>query len=50
MSKERQRFFIKPEEEIKLRDAVIAVSNQFTTERIDKVIAIAKKELKYSIK
>jgi hypothetical protein len=50
MSKERQRFFIKPEEEIKLRDAVIAVSNQFTSERIDKVIAIAKKELKYSIK
>lgn len=50
MSKERQRFFIKPEDEIKLRDAVIAVSNQFTSERIDKVIAIARKELKYTIK
>lgn len=50
MSKERQRFFIKPEEEIKLRDTVIAVSNQFTTERIEKVISIAKKELKYTIK
>ena len=50
MSKERQRFFIKPEDEVKLRDAVIAVSNQFTTERIEKVIAIARKELKYNIK
>jgi len=50
LSKERQRFFIKPEEEIKLRDAVIAVSNQFTTERIEKVIAVARKELKYTIK
>lgn len=50
MSKERQRFFIKLEEEIKLRDTVIAVSNQFTTERIEKVISIAKRELKYTIK
>lgn len=50
MSKERQRFFIKPEEEIKLRDAVIAVSNQFTSDRIEKVISIARKELKYTIK
>lgn len=50
MSKERQRFFIKPEEEIKLRDEVIAVSNQFTKDRINSVIAIAKKQLGYSIK
>ena len=50
LSKERQRFFVKPEEEIKLRDAVIAVSNQFTPDRIAKVIAIARKELKYNIK
>lgn len=50
LSKERQRFFTKPEEEVKLRDAVIAVSNQFTPERIQKVIEIAKKQLGYSIK
>lgn len=50
LSKERQRFFIKPEEEIKLRDAVIAVSNQFTPERIQKVIEIGRKQLGYTIK
>lgn len=44
-----KRFFARPEEEIKLRDAVIAVSNQFTPERIAKVIAIGKK-LGYKIK
>lgn len=50
MSKERQRFFIKPEEEIKLRDAVIGVSNQWTKERIEALISIAKKQLGYTIK
>ncbi|MGB3948454.1 MAG: hypothetical protein WBM13_10750 [Bacteroidia bacterium] len=50
MSKERQRFFIKPEEEVKLRDAVIAVSNQFTKDRIESLISIAKVQLGYSIK
>lgn len=50
LSKERQRFFIKPEEEVKLRDAVVAVSNQFTPERIQKVIEIGRKQLGYSIK
>lgn len=50
ISRERPRFFIKPEEEIKLRDAVIAVSNQWTKERIEKLISIARKELSYKIK
>lgn len=49
LSVERLRFFIKPEEEIKLRDATIAVSNQFTPERINRLIEIARKELKYKI-
>lgn len=50
ISKERPRFFIKPEEEIKLRDCSIAVSNQWTAERIEKLIAIARKQLGYKIK
>lgn len=50
LSKERMRFFIKPEEEIKLRDCTIAVSNQFTPERIQKVIEIGRKQLGYTIK
>jgi hypothetical protein len=49
MSKERQRFFIKPEEEIKLRDCSIAVSNQWTPDRMEKLLVIAKK-LGYKIK
>lgn len=50
MSKNRARFFIKDEEVIKLKDAQIAVSNQFTPDRIARVISIARKELKYVIK
>ncbi|NOS91711.1 MAG: hypothetical protein HOP30_07300 [Cyclobacteriaceae bacterium] len=50
MSKERARFFIKPEEEIKLRDCSICVSNQWTVDRIQQVISIAKKQLGYKIK
>lgn len=50
ISKERARFFIKEEEQIKIKDAVICVSNQMTPERIAQVISIAKKELKYTIK
>lgn len=50
MSKERPRFFIKPEEEIKLKDCTIAVSNQWTSERIERLIAISKKQLGYKIK
>ncbi|MBN8695176.1 MAG: hypothetical protein J0L87_01490 [Bacteroidetes bacterium] len=49
LSKERARFFLKPGEEVKLRDGVVAISNQFTKERIEKVISVARK-LKYSIK
>lgn len=49
LSKERARFFLKPGEELKLRDGVVAISNQFTKERIEKVIAVARK-LKYTIK
>lgn len=50
LSKERPRFFIKPEEQIKLKDEIICVSNQMTPERISKIISIARKELKYNIK
>jgi len=50
LSKSRPRFFLKEEEVVKLRDCSICISNQFTTERIAKVIAIARKELKYTIR
>jgi len=50
ISKERARFFIKDDELVKLKDEVVAVSNQWTKERIDKLISIAKKQLGYSIK
>lgn len=50
MSEKYQRFFIKPEEEIKLKDSVVAVSNQMTPERIEKIMQIARKELGYKIK
>jgi Fe2+ or Zn2+ uptake regulation protein len=50
LSKPYVRFFIKPEEEIKLRDCVIGVSNQWTTDRIETLIVIARKQLGYKIK
>ena len=50
LSKPYPRFFIKPEEEIKLRDCMIGVSNQWTPQRIETLIAIAKKQLGYKIK
>jgi hypothetical protein len=50
LSKPYQRFFIKPEEEIKLRDCSIGVSNQWTPERIEALITIARKQLGYKIK
>jgi sugar-specific transcriptional regulator TrmB len=50
LSKPYLRFFIKPEEEIKLRDCVIGVSNQWTPDRIETLIAIARKQLGYKIK
>ncbi len=50
LSKPYLRFFIKPEEEIKLRDCVIGVSNQWTPDRIEVLLAIARKQLGYKIK
>ena len=50
LSKPYQRFFIKPEEEIKLRDCSIGVSNQWTPDRIEALIMIAGKQLGYKIK
>lgn len=50
LSKERARFFVRPEELIKLKDETVAVSNQMTPDRIAQVISIATKELKYKIK
>ena len=50
LSKPYQRFFIKPEEEIKLRDCSIGVSNQWTPDRIEALIMIARKQLGYKIK
>jgi len=50
LSKPYQRFFIKPEEEIKLRDCSIGVSNQWTPDRIEALITIARKQLGYKIK
>jgi hypothetical protein len=49
ISKARLRFLIKPEEEIKIRDCSIAVSNQWTPDRIEILLGIAKK-LGYKIK
>lgn len=50
LSKQYSRFFIKPEEEVKLKDGPVCVSNQMNTERIEQVITIAKKQLGYKIK
>ena len=50
MSKARPRFFLKDEELVRLKDCVIAVSNQWTVDRVNRIIAIAKKDLKFSIK
>lgn len=49
ISKDRLRFLIKPDEEIKVRDCVIACSNQWTPDRIEILLGIAKK-LGYKIK
>ena len=50
LSKPYQRFFIKLEEEIKLRDCSIGVSNQWTPDRIEALITIARKQLGFKIK
>ena len=49
ISKDRLRFLIKPDEEIKVRDCIIACSNQWTPDRIEILLNIAKK-LGYKIK
>jgi hypothetical protein len=49
ISKDRLRFLVKPDEEIKVRDCVIACSNQWTPDRIEILLGIAKK-LGYKIK
>lgn len=50
ISKGRPRFFIKQEEMVKLADADICVSNQWTTERINEFISISKKKFGLKIK
>ncbi|MCB9186429.1 MAG: hypothetical protein H6601_06745 [Flavobacteriales bacterium] len=50
-SKERKRFFINDEDVITLTDGgKVCVSNQFTTNRITKVIDICEKELSLKVK
>lgn len=50
-SKERKRFFINDEDVITLTDGgKVCVSNQFTTERIAKVITICERELSLKVK
>ena len=48
-SKERPRFFTNKNEIISTKQGPIAISNQFTTERIEKIISISK-TLGYKIK
>ena len=50
VSKDRDRFFLKDHEVIELPDGPVCVSNQFTKERIEKLIEIAHNELAYNIK
>lgn len=49
ISKHRARFFIKDHEVIELPDGSVCVSNQFTKDRIEKLIRIAQEELGYNI-
>lgn len=50
ISKHRARFFIKEHEVLELSDGLFCVSNQFTKDRIEKLIKIAEEELSYNIK
>lgn len=47
VSKDRARFFIKEHEQIKLPEGLYCVSNQFTKDRIEKLIKIAQDSLGY---
>lgn len=49
VSKDRDRFFLKDHEIIELPDGPVCVSNQFTKDRIEKLIRIAQDELGYKI-
>lgn len=49
VSKDRDRFFLKDLEVIELPDGPVCVSNQFTKDRIEKLIRIAQDELGYKI-
>jgi hypothetical protein len=49
VSKDRARFFLKDHELIELPDGPICVSNQFTKDRIEKLIKIAQDDLGYKI-
>ena len=49
ISKNRARFFIKDHEVIELPDGPVCVSNQFTKDRVNKLIKIAEETLGYKI-
>ena len=49
VSKDRDRFFLKDHEVIELHDGPVCVSNQFTKDRIEKLIRIAQDDLGYKI-
>lgn len=49
VSKDRARFFIKEHEVLALPDGPVCVSNQFTKDRIEKLIKIAQDDLGYKI-
>lgn len=49
ISKKNARFFIKDVDILELPDGPVCVSNQFTKERIDKLIMIARNDLNYKI-
>ena len=49
VSKDRARFYIKEHEVLELPDGVVCVSNQFTKNRIEKLIKIAEGSLGYRI-
>lgn len=48
-SKDRDRFFLKDHEVLELPNGPVCVSNQFTKDRIEKLIRIAQEELGYKI-
>tara|TARA_R110001592_G_scaffold88299_10_gene260064 strand:+ start:1202 stop:1777 length:576 start_codon:yes stop_codon:yes gene_type:complete len=49
VSKQRARFFIKEHEVLELSDGPVCVSNQFTKDRVEKLIRIAEDDLGFKI-